>query len=128
MPRSDDDTSAFDAILKANIARVFNEHDRDARDRALVDLWHEDAEMIEADEIFRGRAEISDAVGRLLDRLPQGTRFEAAANAMVNHDTALRHWKAGLPGNDATVMGNDLAHFREKKILRLYVYLEPDQH
>jgi hypothetical protein len=128
MTQSDEDTKTFDATLKANIARVFNEHDREARDSALADLWREDAEMIEADEIFRGRAEISDAVGRLLDRLPPGTFFTPIGNAIVNHDTALLHWQAGLNGEHATVAGNDVAQFREEKIGKLYVYLEPGRH
>jgi hypothetical protein len=128
MTRSDEDPKTFDATLKANIAQVFNEHDRDARDRALAGLWLDDAEMIEADEIFRGRAEISDAVGRLLERLPPGTRFTPIGNAIVNHDTALLHWEAGLDGEHATVAGNDVAQFQEGKIAKLYVYLEPGRH
>jgi len=128
MAQPNDNQSAFDRLLKANIARVFNEHVQEGRDLALAELWTEECEMFEADEIFHGRAAISDAVGRLLERLPSGLRFTPVGNAIINHGTALMRWEAGMSGAPATIIGTDIVHVQGDRIDKLYVYLGSGEH
>ncbi len=114
----------YDALLRANIARVFNERDDARRMAAMADLWSENPIMYEAEEAFAGREAVSRNVAELHARLPAGTVFTPLAPAIGHHDTAILRWSAAVPGETPHVFGTDMAHLADGRIDRLYVFLE----
>ena len=125
MPVSDADALRIDGLLRANVARVFNERDPERRLAALRELWAESPSMFEVEECFVGHEAISGNVGALLARLPAGVRFTPAGPAIVNHDAAMLRWTASTEGNPPKVTGTDLAFIVDGRISRMYVFLDP---
>lgn len=114
----------YDALLRANIARVFNERDDARRMAAIADLWSENPVMYEDEDAFFGRAAVSSNVAGLHARLPNGTVFTPVAPAIGHHDTALLRWSAATPGETPHIFGTDMAMLADGRIDRLYVFLE----
>ncbi len=114
-----------EGLLLSNLDNVFDEHRPEHRLAALGRLWAEDAEMLEADEVFVGRQAISDNVGKLLARLPAGTRFRPAGHVVVNHGAALLRWTAGSDPARPAVTGTDVGFIEDGRIRRLLVFLDP---
>src|SRR4051794_12421360 len=108
-----------DALLRANLTRVFSEHDRAARDAALAELYVEDAILYDPEGEFHGRAAIPDSVDTLLGRLGPDARFEAAGPAVGHHGMARLFWKSG------PITGTDVATVRDGRIVTLHVFLDP---
>ncbi len=124
MPETSPDPFDYDALLRANIERVFNERDDVLRLAAMAELWSENPVMYEADEAFVGREAVSRNVAELHDRLPAETRFTPLAPAMGHHGTALLRWSAAAPGEESHVFGTDVAQLADGRIDRLHVFLE----
>jgi hypothetical protein len=61
----------FDALMQANIARVFNERDPDRRRIALSELYSDGAILYDPETVATGWGAISQAVEDLLQRLPR---------------------------------------------------------
>jgi hypothetical protein len=116
----------YDTILQANARQVFSERDSGARRRALDQLWVPDGFLYEAEHVVTGLDAISDAVGALLDTLPPGMTFAPTGRAVGHHDLGRLRWRAvDDKGQPAPVSGTDVALFRDGKIARLYVLLDP---
>ena len=62
----------FDAVMQANIVRVFNERDPDRRRVALDELYTDNATLCDPETVATGPQAISDAVGSLHRMLPSG--------------------------------------------------------
>jgi len=62
------DASEFDALMQANIVRVFNERDPDRRRIALSELYSEGAILYDPETVATGWGAISQAVEDLLLR------------------------------------------------------------
>jgi hypothetical protein len=114
-----------DALLRANMERVFNERDAGRRLGAMDGLWTQNPVMYEVEEALAGRQRISDNVGALHDRLPPGTLFEPAGETLVNNDGAMLRWIARRPDGATLVTGTDVAFVRGGRIDCLYVFLNP---
>jgi len=72
----------FDALMQANIVRVFNERDPDRRRIALSELYSEGAILYDPETVATGWGAISQAVEDLLLRLPPDFVFTAAGPAV----------------------------------------------
>ena len=57
------DAIDVDALMQANIVRVFNERNADHRRAALAELYAEDATFYDPETVATGREAISRAVG-----------------------------------------------------------------
>lgn len=112
------------ALLLGNLERVFNERNRDARDRALAEFWTDNPVMYEADEVLMGPRAISAGVEKIHAKMPAEVRFRPVGSAVENHGTALLRWEAGVPGAPALVSGVDVAMILDDRIHTLHVYLE----
>src|SRR5882724_7276557 len=97
----------FDALMQANLVRVFNEHDADRRRAALHDLYTEDATLYDPDTVAAGRDAISGAVGALLASLPPDFVFTPAGHAVGHNEVGRLFWRAGSPGGPVVVTGTD---------------------
>ena len=104
----------YDALLRANLQRVFNERDPVLRDAAIADLYVPDPIMYEPDAIVKGRQAISDIAGKLLRNFGPDFTFVPEGKGLGHH------------GNPPTVMGADTAEIIEGRIARLWVLLDLD--
>jgi ketosteroid isomerase-like protein len=71
------DVIDVDALMQANVVRVFNERNSDRRRAALAELYAEDATLYDPEAVATGRDAISGAVAQLLRTLPSDFVFTA---------------------------------------------------
>ena len=119
------DAIDVDALMQANIVRVFNERNADHRRAALAELYAEDATFYDPETVATGREAISRAVGELLLRLPPDFVFTAIGNAVGHNGAARLFWRAGPPDGSVAVTGTDVAHIEDGRIKLLYVFVDP---
>lgn len=118
-------TPDYDALLRANLERVFNERDPALRAIAMAELFVEDPVMFEPDGVVHGRDAISATAGKLLDQFGPTFAFTPSADAVGHHGLAVLRWHAGPDGGPVVVTGADAAEFVGDKISRLWVLLDP---
>jgi hypothetical protein len=112
------------ALMRANVASVFNERNSDHRRAALGQLYTEDAILYEPDAVANGRGAISEAVGRLLASLPPDVAFTVVGDAVGHNGAARLFWRAGPPGGPVAATGTDVALLEGGRIRRLYVFVD----
>ena len=122
------DAGDFDALMQANIVRVFNERDPARRRIALSDLYSEGATLCDPETVATGWDAISRAVGDLLQRLPPDFAFTADGHAVGHNGAARLFWRAGPSGGPVAVTGIDVAHIENGRIKLLYVFVDPGAH
>jgi len=115
----------YDHLLRANLERVFNERDGDARAAALAELFVDEPVMYEPDAIVEGRAAISAIAGALLDRFGPDFVFTPDGHAVGHHGLGTLHWHAGPKDGPVAVTGADVAQITDGRIARLWVLLNP---
>ena len=118
-------TPDYDALLRANLERVFNERDPNRRALAVADIYIDDPIMFEPDGVVRGRDAISATAGRLLDQFGPTFSFVPRGKAVGHHGMAVLRWCAGREGEPVVVTGADVAEFEGARIARLWVLLDP---
>jgi SnoaL-like domain len=115
----------IDALMKANIARVFNERDSDRRRVALGELYTAGATLYDPETAATGREAISRAIDNLLLHLPPNFVFTAAGHAVGHNGAARLFWRAGPPNGSVAITGTDVAHIEDGRIKCLYVFVDP---
>lgn len=115
----------YDGLMRANLARVFNERDPVERLAAIGELYAVDAVLYEPESSVTGHAAISESVTTLLSTLPADFIFLATGPALGHHETGRLRWQAGPPAGPVAVNGMDIVHFRDGLIHSLYVFIEP---
>lgn len=118
-------SSDVDALLKANLERVFNERDGALRAAAIAELYTEAPVMYEPAGPVHGRDEIHRIAGELLQQFGPSFRFSAEGIAVGHHGMATLRWTAGEPGQPPMVQGFDTAEVVDDRIARLWVLIEP---
>jgi SnoaL-like domain len=119
------ETADYDALMRANLARVFGERDATRRIEAIRELYAEDAVLHEPQASATGYAAISEAVSTLLASLPPNFVFAAAGPAVGHHGLGRLNWRAGPPGGPVAVTGTDVARVEGGHIRSLHVFLDP---
>lgn len=114
----------YDTLMKANLTRVFGEHDPARRIEAIRELYNEDAELHEPHRSVRGHAAISDAVTELLEQLPRDFLFTAVRPGVGHHGVGRLPWTAGPPRGPVALTGTDVVHVSDGRIQSLYVFLD----
>ncbi|MGX7705964.1 nuclear transport factor 2 family protein [Methylobacterium sp. Gmos1] len=115
----------YDHLLRANLARVFNERDPAGRTAALDELFVAEPVMYEPTGLVRGRAAISEVAGRLLEQFGPAFRFVPEGRAVGHHGLGTLRWTAGPEGGPVAVTGTDAAEIVDGRIARLWVLLDP---
>jgi SnoaL-like domain len=115
----------YDALMQANLTRVFSERDATRRMAAIAELYAADAVLYEPDAALTGHAAISQAVETLLSSLPPNVVFTAIGPAIGHHGLGRLRWQAGSSGGPAAVTGTDVARFEGGRIQTLHVFLDP---
>jgi hypothetical protein len=115
----------FDALMQANLIRVFGERDADRRRAALQELYAEDATLYEPQAVVTGREAISGAVDSLLVSMPPHFVFTPAGHAVGHNGVGRLFWRAGPPDGPVAVTGTDVAHVEGGRIKSLHVFLDP---
>jgi hypothetical protein len=115
----------YDALMRANLARVFGERDAARRIAAIRELYAADAVLHEPHASVRGHAAISEAVSQLLASLPQDFVFSAAAPAVGHNGLGRLNWRSGPPGGPVAATGTDVAQIESDRIRSLHVFLDP---
>lgn len=88
------ETINFDALMRANLARVFGERDVGRRRAALEELYTADAKLYEPDSVSTGRDAICGAVEALIARLPPKLVFTPVGIAVGHHGLGRLAWRA----------------------------------
>jgi len=114
----------FDALMQANLVRVFGERDADRRRAGLRELYAEDATLYEPQAVATGREAISGAVDTLLASMPRDFVFTAAGHAVGHNGVGRLFWRAGPPAGPVAVTGTDVAHVEDGQIKSLHVFLD----
>jgi len=117
--------SKTDALLRANLQRVFNERDAQKRIAAVHELFAGTPTMYEPTGIVTGRAAISEVAGALLDQFGVDFAFVPEGPAVGHHGLGYLRWHAGPSAGSTVVSGVDVAEISEGKIARLWVLLDP---
>ncbi|WCS23421.1 nuclear transport factor 2 family protein [Methylobacterium sp. NMS14P] len=115
----------YDRLLRANLRRVFNERDADARAAALDEFYVAEPILFEPDNVVRGRAAIGAVAGTLLDRFGPTFRFVPVGRGVGHHGMGSLRWEAGPEGGPVAVTGTDVAEIVDGRIGRLWVLLDP---
>ena len=115
----------YNALMQANLARVFGERDASRRLKAIAQLYAPDAILYELDAAAKGHAAINQAVDGLLSHLPPNFAFSANGPAVGHHNVGRLRWQSGPPNGPVAVTGTDVAHFESGRIHFLYVFLDP---
>jgi predicted SnoaL-like aldol condensation-catalyzing enzyme/ketosteroid isomerase-like protein len=122
---ADDPQIDYDAMMQANLTRVFGEPDVERRLAAIRELYADDAVLNEPHASVRGHLAICDAVTALLAGLPPEFSFSASGPAIGHHGVGRLRWSSGRRGHPAAVTGMDIAHVRNGRIQSLTVFLDP---
>jgi len=123
--RNINEVENYDALLRANLQRVFNERDAQKRIAAVHELFAGTPTMYEPTGIVTGRAAISEVAGALLDQFGADFAFVPEGPAVGHHGLGYLRWHAGLSAGSTVVSGVDVAEISEGKIVRLWVLLDP---
>ncbi len=115
-----------DAIMRANMNRVFNERSAERRLEALGELYSSDATLYDPEAVATGREAISAAVDSLLGNFPPDFVFTAAGPAVGHNGAARLFWRLGPPGRPAVVTGTDVALLEHGRVTCLYVFVDPN--
>ena len=118
-------TIYLDALMQANIVRVFNERNASLRLAALDELYAEDATLYDPETVATGRLAISKAVDDLLLSLPPDFVLSATGHAVGHNGVGRLFWRAGPPNGPVAVTGTDVAHIENGRIKLLYVFVDP---
>jgi hypothetical protein len=119
------DVAELDALMQANIARVFNERNADRRLAALGELYTDNATLCDPETAATGRKAISDAIDSLHRMLPPTFAFTAVGHAAGHNNAGRLFWRAGPPDGPAAITGVDVAHIEDGQIKLLYVFVDP---
>jgi hypothetical protein len=114
-----------DALMQANIVRVFNERNPDRRLAALGEHYTEGATLCDPETVATGREAISDAIEGLHRMLPPDFVFSTTGHAVGHNGAARLFWRAGPPDGAAAITGTDVAHIENGRIKLLYVFVDP---
>ncbi len=114
----------FDALMQANLVRVFGERDADRRRTALRELYAEDATLYEPQAVATGWEAISGAVDTLLASMPPDFVFTPAGHAAGHNGVGRLFWRVGPPAGPVAVTGTDVAHVEGGRIKSLHVFLD----
>jgi hypothetical protein len=121
---SSNETLSPAALLRANMAHVFNERDAQRRLAAVRELYADGATLYEPQTAVSGHEAISAAVGELLATLPADMMFTPTGAEDGHHGLAFARWQGGPADGPAVVTGMDVAHFEGGRITALYVFLD----
>ncbi|VVP17815.1 hypothetical protein PS865_03706 [Pseudomonas fluorescens] len=125
--RNTDEVENYDALLRANLQRVFNQRDAQRRLAAVQELFADAPTMYEPAGIVTGQAAISAVAGALLDQFGPDFAFVAEGTAVGHHGLGYLRWHAGPGDGPFIVSGVDVAEISEGKIVRLWVLLDAPQ-
>jgi hypothetical protein len=115
----------YDALMQANLTRVFGERNAERRLKAIGELYAKDAVLNEPHTSAKGHAAINQAVTELLSSLPPEFSFAPLGSAIGHHGIGRLRWSAGPPRQPPAVTGMDVVHFRQGRIHSLFVFLDP---
>lgn len=123
-PTASQSDTDFDALMRANLVRVFGERDPAVRIEAIRELYAENAALHETNRSVRGHHAISQAVTELLGHLPPDFVFTALQPALGHHGVGQLRWRAGRPDGPVAATGTDIAHVEGGVIQSLHVFLD----
>jgi ketosteroid isomerase-like protein len=121
----DADAVDLNALMQANIVRVFNERDAKRRLAALDELYTEDATLCDPETVATGRVAISKAVEDLHRLIPPNFVFSAVGQAVGHNGAGRLFWRAGPANGPVAITGIDVAHVEGGRIKLIYVFVDP---
>lgn len=114
----------FDALMQANLVRVFSQRDPALRIAAIRALYAKDATLYEPHHSVSGHEAISRAVTTLLGNMPPDFVFAAVQPARGHHGVGRLRWRAGPPDGPVAASGTDVAVVKAGVIQSLHVFLD----
>lgn len=117
----------YDAIMQANLLRVFGERDDARRMAAIRELYTPDAILHEPQHSAQGHEAISQAVSELLAQMPTDFSFHAVRPALGHNGVGRLQWAGGQPDSPPAVTGLDVAHVQDGMIRTLHVFIDQSE-
>lgn len=114
----------FNALMQANLVRVFGQRDPALRIAAIRELYAENATFHEPRHSASGHEAISRAVTELLASMPPDFVFAALQPARGHHGVGRLRWRAGPADGPAAATGTDVAVVNGGVIQSLHVFLD----
>ena len=109
-------------LLDANLHRVFNNRNADARRRVIDDIYTDDVMFTEPEGTVTGRVALDERAAALLERTPSTFEFVEDGPRYVGTSTGALAWRFGPP--DAPVVrGIDVITVRDGRISELRTML-----
>ena len=109
-------------LLDANLYRVFNTRDADARRRAIDEIYTDDVTFTDPESTVTGRDALEERAAALLSDAPATFEFAADGPRYLGTDTGALAWRFGPP--DAPVArGVDVITVRDGRISELRTML-----
>jgi hypothetical protein len=99
--------SDFDGVLERYLA-VWNETDPAARRKAIEEVFADGVRYVDPLAAVDGRDALAALIGAVHQQFP-GFVFTAGGPVDAHHDQARFTWHLGMPGEEATVVGFDVA-------------------
>lgn len=99
--------STFEDLAQRYID-VWNETDPTARGAAVEQVFSEDASYIDPMAVAEGREAIAATIAAVQDQFP-GFVFRLASRVDAHHDQARFNWELGPAGEEASIVGFDVA-------------------
>ena len=99
--------STFDDLAQRYID-TWNETDPTARRAAVEQLYSEDARYVDPMALAQGREAIAATIGAVQGQFP-GFVFRLAGPVDAHHDQARFTWELGPAGQEAPIVGLDVA-------------------
>jgi hypothetical protein len=99
--------SDFDGVLERYLA-VWNETDPAARRKAIEEVFADGVRYVDPLAAVDGRDALAALIGAVHQQFP-GFVFTAGGPVDAHHDQARFTWHLGVPGEEATVVGFDVA-------------------
>ena len=118
------ETIDIDALMRANLTRVFSERDPTRRIAAIREIYAPDAVLYEQEAAVKGPDAISQAVTDLQANMPPDFIFTAVRPALGHNGVARLQWTGGQPGKPPIVTGLDVAHIEGGLIRTLHVFID----
>jgi len=118
-----EEESTIQALLSANLFRVFDERDASKRATVVDDTYAEDIIWYEPDAVIQGRAALNARASEMQTQSP-GFKFRADGIMSVSQNMGVLRWYYGPEDQPDMVRGSDVIIVEGGKVKALWTSID----